>query len=323
MPRVSIIIPVYNGANYLREAIDSALSQTPSEINNDIEIIVINDGSRDGGATAAIAKSYGARIRFIEKENGGVSSALNRGIAEMRGEWFCWLSHDDRFLPGKTATQLAFVAQNPEIRVVCCNLQKIDEQGRVIGENYEHLSVIRNGYDVLTSWIFGSAIMIHRSALASAGPFNESNRTTQDLEMWLRLVEHHPIHLMPEILTQYRVHKEAGSRTEPGYRRDKDALFARMLDRYDAKYFDPEPTSRAEIYWTLARIILSHGSWKGARLALERARQEERSLRVPSMATFLSPELVMRWWWARAFALQMLRATVRRILPAWLRARLR
>ena len=104
MPRVSIIIPVYNGANYMREAIDSALAQT----SDDVEVLVINDGSRDNGATAEIARSYGDRIRYIEKENGGVSSALNRGIAEMRGRWFCWLSHDDRYLPEKVARQLAF-----------------------------------------------------------------------------------------------------------------------------------------------------------------------------------------------------------------------
>ena len=90
-PKVSIIIPVYNGANYVSEAIDSALAQT----YKNIEIIVVNDGSSDDGATEKIAKSYGDRIRYFAKENGGVSSALNFGIRQMTGEWFSWLSHDD------------------------------------------------------------------------------------------------------------------------------------------------------------------------------------------------------------------------------------
>ena len=75
-PLVSIVIPVYNGANYLREAIDSALAQTYSNV----EIIVVNDGSDDGGATRDIALSYGDKIRYFAKDNGGVSTALNVGI---------------------------------------------------------------------------------------------------------------------------------------------------------------------------------------------------------------------------------------------------
>ena len=88
-PLVSIIIPVYNGEKYMREAIDSALNQT----YKNIEVIVVNDGSKDN--TDEIALSYGDKIRYFKKENGGVSTALNLGIKEMKGEYFCWLSHDD------------------------------------------------------------------------------------------------------------------------------------------------------------------------------------------------------------------------------------
>ena len=76
-PRVSIVIPVYNGANYLREAIDSALAQT----YKNVEIIVVNDGSTDNGETEQIAQSYGDRIRYFRKENGGVSSGTCTGCA--------------------------------------------------------------------------------------------------------------------------------------------------------------------------------------------------------------------------------------------------
>ena len=74
--KVSIIIPVYNGSNYLKEAIESALAQT----YDNVEVLVVNDGSNDGGATEQIALSYGERIRYFKKENGGVASALNVGI---------------------------------------------------------------------------------------------------------------------------------------------------------------------------------------------------------------------------------------------------
>ena len=97
MEKISIIIPVYNGSDYLSEAIDSALSQEYSNY----EIIVINDGSNDNGATEQIALSYGDKIKYIYKENGGVSSALNLGIKKMKGEYFSWLSHDDKYTPYK------------------------------------------------------------------------------------------------------------------------------------------------------------------------------------------------------------------------------
>jgi glycosyltransferase involved in cell wall biosynthesis len=104
-PLVSIVIPVYNGSNYLSEAIDSALSQT----YKNIEIIVVNDGSNDNGKTRDIALSYGEKIRYFEKENGGVATALNLGIREMRGEYFSWLSHDDVYYPDKIETQVEYI----------------------------------------------------------------------------------------------------------------------------------------------------------------------------------------------------------------------
>ena len=90
-PKVSIIIPVYNGSNYLDNAINCALCQT----YENLEVIVVNDGSTDEGKTREIALKYSDKIRYFEKANGGVSSALNLGIREMGGEYFSWLSHDD------------------------------------------------------------------------------------------------------------------------------------------------------------------------------------------------------------------------------------
>jgi glycosyltransferase involved in cell wall biosynthesis len=323
MPRVSIIIPVYNGANYMREAIDSALAQTSREA----EVIVVNDGSRDGGATAGIARSYGDRILYIEKENGGVSSALNRGIAAMRGRWFCWLSHDDLYLPEKVSTQLAFLDCNPEAHIVGCDFEIIDEHGHVTSEFREHLSIVRTGREVLSSWVYGCGLMIDRAALIDAGLFNESNRTTQDLEMWLRLAERNPIHLIPDVLAQFRRHAESGSQTETRHQRDKDELFARILARYDAAYFDPAATTprlRADLYWFLATNAMSRESWDGARLAIARAWSEWPSPRNPAFkARVFGPRMIVQWPALRRFLIQTPRRIARRVLPASVIARLR
>jgi glycosyltransferase involved in cell wall biosynthesis len=311
--RVSIVIPVYNGANYLREAIDSALAQT----HPDTEVLVVNDGSTDGGATEAIARSYGERIRYVAKPNGGVSSALNRGIAEMSGEWFCWLSHDDRFLPEKTAAQVAFVRAHQDARVVACNFDIIDETGAITGEYRMSIEAVRTGLELLDTWVFGCALMIHRDALAAAGPFDESNRTTQDLEMWLRLLERDPIWWVDAKLCQVRQHAEAGSRTESRYGRDKDELFARMLQRYDATFFDPSATTaeaRARTLFAVAVDAIRRESWGGARVALDLAWREQRSLRNPAfLAHLLGPRGIARVWRARGFVVGKTKNVLRRL----------
>src|ERR1700722_19485155 len=106
-PLVSIIIPVFNGTDYLNQAIGSALAQT----YQNIEVIVVNDGSTDQGATEKIALSYGNKIFYHEKENGGVATALNFGIAKMKGEYFSWLSHDDLYTPDKIENQILEMLQ--------------------------------------------------------------------------------------------------------------------------------------------------------------------------------------------------------------------
>ena len=121
LPKVSIVIPVYNGSDYLDKAIQSALNQS----YQNVEIIVVNDGSNDGGKTAEIAGSYGDKIRYIEKENGGVSSALNRGIEAMTGEYFSWLSHDDEYRNEKIEKQVDALRafKNDRVIALCDTLR--------------------------------------------------------------------------------------------------------------------------------------------------------------------------------------------------------
>ena len=148
-PKVSIIIPVYNGSNYLKEAIDSALSQT----YENIEVIVVNDGSNDNGATDQIAQGYGDKIRYLCKENGGVSSALNLGIREMTGEYFSWLSHDDKYEKGKVQNSVDYLAsfKNTENLIAMCGGYYIDANSKRIKDMQFDFSkdVVYSGKEVL------------------------------------------------------------------------------------------------------------------------------------------------------------------------------
>src|SRR5690242_71279 len=111
-PEVTVVIPSYNGARYLGEAIESVLAQThPS-----VETIVVDDGSVDG--TTALVSSYGDRVRGIRQENRGLAAARNSGIRAAAGTYVAFLDHDDRYLPEKTARQVAVFEARPDVGLV-------------------------------------------------------------------------------------------------------------------------------------------------------------------------------------------------------------
>lgn len=212
-PLVSIVIPVYNGSNYLKECIDSALNQT----YNNIEVIVVNDGSNDDGATEKIALSYGKKIRYIRKENGGVSSALNCGIKNMQGEWFSWLSHDDLYLPNKIELQINKIVinkLNTDKTIISSQITLIDSLGNIITRPRKQIIGLFNGKEMFKQltkkgMIYGCALLIPRHAIEKAGFFNEKYRFVQDWIYWLQLAkDNNSFYLSEEELVKARVHKD-------------------------------------------------------------------------------------------------------------------
>ena len=227
-PLVSIVIPVYNGANYMREAIDSALAQT----YDNCEILVVNDGSRDDGETERIALSYGDEIRYFAKENGGVATALNLAIREMRGEYFSWLSHDDVYFPYKVERQIAFMdALELYDAVLYSDYAYIDASSRLRGE--ERLPGVLPDcffqYLYLNPGMHGCTLLIPRSAFDEVGGFPEHLKTTQDYDLWLRMCRKRPFVHQAEILVQGRQHETQGSRVMPEHGPEIQAFFKDYL----------------------------------------------------------------------------------------------
>ncbi|OGU15529.1 MAG: hypothetical protein A2076_12740 [Geobacteraceae bacterium GWC2_53_11] len=210
-PKVSIIIPVYNGANYLREAINSALAQT----YGNVEVLVVNDGSTDSGATEKIIKSYGSRIRYFSKENGGVASALNEGIRGMSGEFFSWLSHDDVYLPEKVAVQIALMQQLQSPTVLYGDYELINGLSQVLRRvTIQHYSPseFRQAL-VCDNPIHGCSAMVPRVCFEKVGLFDECLRTTQDYDLWFRMAKAYEFLHMPVVLLKSREHAEQGTVT--------------------------------------------------------------------------------------------------------------
>jgi glycosyltransferase involved in cell wall biosynthesis len=212
-PKVSIIIPVYNGSDYLRQAVDSALRQ--SYYNT--EVIVVNDGSDDEDASEKIALSYGNAIKYYFKENGGVSSALNLGISKMTGDYFSWLSHDDIYLPDKIEKQIDHLRELNFADVILYSGYQVIDENSIIKNKF--IPILSDAsiffYDLFCGWpVHGCTVLIPKKCFSTGIYFNESNQTVQDYEMWFRLLKAgYPFILVPEALIKFRVHSRQGSST--------------------------------------------------------------------------------------------------------------
>jgi glycosyltransferase involved in cell wall biosynthesis len=213
MLKVSLIIPVYNGSNYLANAINSALSQEYKEL----EIIVINDGSTDNDKTKEIALSYKDRIRYFEKENGGVASALNLGISKMDGDYFSWLSHDDLYRPNKISSQINYLLDsklNSKNVILYSDFSLINENGDIFW-NSDLSSSLNYSFRMwltLFSQLNGCTLLIPKAAFDKIGRFDESLKHTQDYDLWSRLSYQYDFVYVPINLVESRQHSEQDSR---------------------------------------------------------------------------------------------------------------
>ncbi len=230
-PKVSIIIPVYNGKNYLREAIDSALAQT----YDNFEVVVVNDGSIDDGATEKIALSYGSKIRYFSKPNGGVSSALNLGIKNMEGEYFSWLSHDDAYFNDKIESQVEFLSKekNKEA-VIFSDYDLMNEHSKTFASvKVKEFPVNKLKLELIqASPIHGCTLLIAKSLFAKAGLFDEKLRTSQDYDLWFKMADYTDFVHLKKKLVKSRIHSEQGTQSLSDVMiRESESMYQREVKR--------------------------------------------------------------------------------------------
>jgi glycosyltransferase involved in cell wall biosynthesis len=230
-PKVSIIIPVYNGSNFLASAIDSALGQTYQRI----EVLVINDGSTDDGATRSIATSYGNRIRYFEKTNGGVSTALNHGIEQMTGDYFSWLSHDDLYEPQKVEHEIAALATLPhrERTIVYSDFAVLNvDTGSTRRISLKDTEPDKFRYRIAArNDVHGCSLLIPRTAFSECGVFDETLRASQDYDLWFRMSKSYTFVHIPEHLVIGRIHgQQVGVRMSARVASENSAFRRRAVD---------------------------------------------------------------------------------------------
>lgn len=230
-PKVTIVIPVYNGANYLRYAIESALKQT----YENLEVMVVNDGSSDNGKTEKIAKSYADKIVYIHKENGGVSTALNLAIEKMTGEYFSWLSHDDTYEPNKIEAEINYLRKNHLLHqkvILYSDYYLMDARGRILSraiKNHEELEK-KPEYALLKGNINGLSLLVPKTAFVEHGGFDTSLKATQDYELWRKMARTYELIHIPELLVSTRFHAKQVTNTSPSVRTEGNALYLGLIN---------------------------------------------------------------------------------------------
>ncbi len=204
MARVTAIVPVYNGAATIAEAIDSALAQS----YRDLEVIVVNDGSTD--ATAEVLRRYEGRIRVIERKNGGIAAARNTGVAATQSEYLAFLDCDDIWAPAMVERTVAALDDNRDCVLAYTNCAVIDSDGHdlrsaLVGAGVDHAPTLDEMLSRL--WpIMPSAVIMRRSTFDACGGFSEEFRSYgfEDVIFWLRVREQGAFHYLSECLVKWR-----------------------------------------------------------------------------------------------------------------------
>jgi len=212
-PVINVIIPSFNSARFVVQAVQSALNQTYSPV----EIIVIDDGSNDN--TRVVLGPFFDRIRYIYQSNAGLSKARNRGIKEARGDLIAFLDADDQWLPEKLTKQWNYLKANPAVGLIHTDMYQLYEPGGTQSYVYFGKERFSGSYYSELFWcnrITISSVMVTRSCLDRIGLFDEEilGPTTQDFDLWMRIARYYPLAYVNEPLVVYRRHSTSGSQNQ-------------------------------------------------------------------------------------------------------------
>jgi glycosyltransferase involved in cell wall biosynthesis len=213
---VSVIMPVYNGEKYLRESVESILVQSYTHF----ELIIVNDGSTDD--TKKILSSYNDhRISIIHLEkNKGAAIALNMGIQAAKGEWIAIQDADDISLPNKLEEQMRYINEHKDVFAVGSLIECISGTANVnkrhlqkeSTRNYLSSKEHINAYRFYLNPLCHGSVLFSKSIFNKAGGYDSQYKICYDYDLWLKILEFSPIHKIPLVLYQYRIHSDSISR---------------------------------------------------------------------------------------------------------------
>lgn len=309
-PTVSVIVPAYNSERFIRASLQSVIEQSYT----DYEVIVVDDGSRDG--TRAAILSVNGPIRYVHQQNQGPAAARNTGIGCATGELICFLDADDLWAPEKLQTQVAFMEQHPDVGLVFADEDEFDDSGvqvpsllatsrfsaalrgeTVVNEAFQKLLV--------ENFIPTSTVMARRACFDTAGLFDVALRGPEDRDMWSRIAAYLPIACLPIKLGRKRAVPTSVSRDVEMTLRSRIRLWQKAHELFPQ--WAPAHIVAALLaptYVQLGYILLNKNNTREARTAGLKTFGVSRR----PYEWFLAASLVMFSFTGRSFAQAVFRA---------------
>jgi glycosyltransferase involved in cell wall biosynthesis len=279
LPRVSVIIPTYNRAHFIAEAIRSVLSQT----YRDFEIIVVDDGSTDN--TKEVVNSFkDHHIRYIYQDNQRVCVARNNGIEVSKGEYIVLLDSDDVLMEKAIERELHMLERNPEVGLSYGQKYMMDEKGHIFAlrkPKHRAPGVYRGAKEIINLFRYGNYIvpsttMIRRSSIIDVGLFDPAfNAGSNDFEMWVRIAKKYAVAYIAEPVAKYRI-----SSTSITNGRNPDEIEETNSRIFESVFNDPKigallsgerPKAYFHQYWVLANNAYGNREMNTARRYLFKA----------------------------------------------------
>lgn len=281
-PLVSVVIPAYNQAQFLRQAIDSVLAQTYRQF----EIIVVDDGSTD--ETSSVATAYGDRVRYIHQENLGLAGARNTGIQNARSQLICLLDADDQWLPQYLEKMVDLFLEDRGAAVYYCCAQAIDGDGKILPQVFG-CQAKQSGelLDILlrANFLIPSTVMMNYDSISPDDYFDVNFRRIQDRELWIRLLKQgHYFKGSSEILVNYRIHGESLSVDAQGGRQAAMALVVKHFGIDDQKpwlWTSQKRRAYGGVYrYHVLNYVQRQNDWQNGALYLRKALEIDPTLAV-------------------------------------------
>ena len=296
IPKVTVVVPAYNVSKYIQEALASLEKQTFT----DFEVLIVDDGSTDN--TADVVQKFcqrDSRFKLLQKPNGGLSSARNYGIHHAQGEYIALLDGDDVYHKDKLATHVARLYSRDDVGLVYSASRTIRDDGKPTFIALNGKPIHPNPLLALLCKNFighGSNAVFRRCLIEEVGGFNESLRSWEDVDLWLRIAATQKWHFYREkrILCYYRVRPSglsfnASQMLDCGERVLKDA-YQRSPELVKSML----PTAYAYMYRYLTRLSLQGGNIEAARDFIRQALIYDRSIfyrDIRSLLTLISVRL--------------------------------